>query len=264
MTLVAARAIATSTLAARRSLSSVASTSLTRRIAPTSVLTPVLPRLALAPLRHHQLFRVFAYIRPLSTSSHRTAQQVFKENVKFEEPSGSSSSGSPPPEGEEVVPQGLGARLKYLFKTYGWYALGVYTLYSTIDFTFAFGLIHFIGADHVREWVKSAKLWIWGGEKPTPQELADAKSEADEQDKDLKEGGWDGVVAMVILAYTVHKTLFLPFRIGATAATTPPLVKWLRTKGWAGGAGTRRAVSQVQEKLRERSVQKAAKPVNAN
>jgi hypothetical protein len=41
-------------------------------------------------------------------------------------------------------------------------------------------------------------------------------------------------------------------RIGLTAAFTPRIVNWLRAKGWAGGAGTRRAVQEMRERLRDR------------
>lgn len=50
----------------------------------------------------------------------------------------------------------------------------------------------------------------------------------------------------------MHKTLFLPLRVGLTAYLTPRLVGWLRTRGWAGGEGTRRAGREIRERLKER------------
>ena len=38
---------------------------------------------------------------------------------------------------------------------------------------------------------------------------------------------------MLVLTSTIHKTLFLPVRIGLTAAFMPCLVAWLSRKGWA-------------------------------
>lgn len=63
--------------------------------------------------------------------------------------------------------------------------------------------------------------------------------------------GSEGLYAMVVLAYTVHKTLFLPFRAGLTIALTPRLVRWLHTKGWAGGGGALKAVGHMKDKLRK-------------
>jgi hypothetical protein len=55
---------------------------------------------------------------------------------------------------------------------------------------------------------------------------------------------------MLVLAYTIHKTLFFPVRVGLTAGLTPKLVGWLSRRGWAGGAGTRRAAMEMRDKLR--------------
>ena len=63
-------------------------------------------------------------------------------------------------------------------------------------------------------------------------------------------GGSEGIWAMVVLAYTIHKTLFLPVRVGLTAAVTPRLVGWLRSRGWAGSAGTKRAAQEMRERIR--------------
>jgi hypothetical protein len=56
---------------------------------------------------------------------------------------------------------------------------------------------------------------------------------------------------MLVLAYIVHKT-FLPIRMGLTAVCTPRLVNWLRARGWVGGEGTRRAVQEMRDRLRDR------------
>lgn len=63
-------------------------------------------------------------------------------------------------------------------------------------------------------------------------------------------GGQEGLYAMLVLAYTVHKTLFLPVRVGLTAALTPKLVGWLGRRGWAGGAGTKRAAQEFRDRIR--------------
>ncbi|KZV81101.1 hypothetical protein EXIGLDRAFT_592138, partial [Exidia glandulosa HHB12029] len=116
----------------------------------------------------------------------------------------------------------LKGRLKHLFKTYGWYALGVYAFISIFDFGLSFAAINLVGAEHVREWAARAKALVF---TPSPE----AAHEAEEAKKSGVNGGlW----AMLLLAYTLHKTVFLPVRIGLTATVTPPLVRWLRTRGW--------------------------------
>lgn len=75
----------------------------------------------------------------------------------------------------------------------------------------------------------------------------------EEMTKIVATGGQESLYAMLLLAFTVHKTLFLPVRIGVTAAFTPRLVKWLRAKGWAGGEGTRRAMHEMRERMRDRN-----------
>jgi N-terminal acetyltransferase 2 len=64
------------------------------------------------------------------------------------------------------------------------------------------------------------------------------------------QGGREGLFAMIVLAWTIHKTIFLPVRVGLTAAFTPRLVNWLRARGWVGGEGTRRAAEEMRERLR--------------
>jgi hypothetical protein len=65
-------------------------------------------------------------------------------------------------------------------------------------------------------------------------------------------GGQEGLYAMLVLAYTIHKTLFFPIRVGLTAAFTPRFVAWLRKRGWAGSAGPRRAAQEMRERIRDR------------
>ena len=139
----------------------------------------------------------------------------------------------------------LGQRLKHLVRAYGWYALGVYIVVSTIDFSVAFAAINFLGAEYVSEIATSAKEWVFSlvsytPPAPTPSPDAAAASAS----------GNEGLYAMLVLAYTVHKTLFLPVRIGVTAAFTPRLVNWLRARGWAGSKGARQAMQDMRERAR--------------
>nr|GAT57694.1 predicted protein [Mycena chlorophos] len=135
-------------------------------------------------------------------------------------------------------------RLKHLFKSYGFYAIGVYAVLSVFDFGLSFGLITLIGAEYVEQMVQAAKDFVLGYIRTKPPEPG-----LDETDT-VPPGRREGLYAMLLLAYGVHKTLFLPFRVGLTAYLTPSLVRWLRQRGWAGGAGTLRAASHMRERLR--------------
>ncbi|VDC01680.1 unnamed protein product [Peniophora sp. CBMAI 1063] len=141
----------------------------------------------------------------------------------------------------------LAQKLKHLIRAYGWYALGVYIIVSAVDFSVAFAGINFLGAEYVSEIATSAKEWVFSlvnytPSPPTPSAEAAAAA--------ASSGGNEGLYAMLVLAYTVHKTLFLPVRIGVTAAFTPRLVHWLRARGWAGGKGTRQAVQDMRDRVR--------------
>ncbi|KAF5351818.1 hypothetical protein D9756_007375 [Leucocoprinus leucothites] len=161
---------------------------------------------------------------------------------------------SPPPSpnpSSNSLPQNatLSQRLKHLIKSYGWYALGVYLILSALDFGVAFVGINLLGAEYVSRIAAQAKHMMYNVLHSRPAEPG-----RDEIDRATHgdHGGSEGLYAMLVLAYTVHKTLFLPVRVGLTAAFTPRLVGWLRQRGWAGGAGTRRAAAEVREMMRER------------
>jgi N-terminal acetyltransferase 2 len=160
-----------------------------------------------------------------------------------------SSTSSDPPNATEAIP--LTQRLKTLMKAYGWYAVGVYAFVSIIDFTIVFAGINLVGADYVSSVVASAKAWLYGLIYSRPPEPG--RDEIEEVSQTMTAGGHEGLYAMLVLAYTLHKTLLLPLRIGLTAAFTPRIVNWLRARGWAGGEGTRRAMLEMRDRLRDRN-----------
>ncbi|KAK0225771.1 hypothetical protein IW262DRAFT_1430582 [Armillaria fumosa] len=160
-------------------------------------------------------------------------------------------SSSPHPSSDLPPNATLSQRLKHLIKSYGWYALGVYTVLSVIDFGVAFAGINLIGAQQVAQFTASAKeavLSIVHSRPPEP-----GQEDMDSTVRSVEQGGNEGLYAMLLLAYTIHKTLFVPVRIGLTAGLTPKLVGWLRQRGWAGGAGTRRAATEMRDRLRRNS-----------
>jgi len=135
-------------------------------------------------------------------------------------------------------------------KAYGWYAVGVYVAISTVDFAVAFVGINLLGAEYVSSAVASAKAWLLSLVYSRPPEPGREEMEVT-RGAGAGAGGQEGLYAMLVLAYIVHKT-FLPIRMGLTAVCTPRLVNWLRARGWVGGEGTRRAVQEMRDRLRDR------------
>ncbi|OCH93121.1 hypothetical protein OBBRIDRAFT_790592 [Obba rivulosa] len=157
-------------------------------------------------------------------------------------PTSPTDPAAPPPDAT------LSQRLKYLIKSYGWYALGVYLIIGVVDFGVVFAAVNILGADHVAHLAASVKEYVYGLINSTPPEPG--REEMDSAAAHSSGSGHEGLYAMLLLAYTVHKTLFLPVRVGLTAAFTPRLVGWLRTRGWAGGEGAKRAARHMRDKLR--------------
>jgi hypothetical protein len=132
-------------------------------------------------------------------------------------------------------------------KSYGFYALGVYLAIGVVDFSIAFAAINFLGADQVSKvttYIKGTVEEMWHGSSPD-----DSPDSAVNGRESVHGGGREGLYAMIILAWTVHKTLFLPFRAGLTVAITPKFVRWLRVKGWTGS----RAATQIRERLKRKA-----------
>jgi hypothetical protein len=156
---------------------------------------------------------------------------------------------TPPPHndpGSPLPPNAtLSQRLSHLIKSYGWYALGVYVVLSALDFTVAFAGINLLGAEQVASFAAYVKETAMAFLHTKPAEPG-----RDELDSpSAGDASQDGLYATLVLAYTIHKTLFVPVRIGLTAALTPRLVGWLRARGWAGGEGARRAARQMRDKI---------------
>lgn len=167
------------------------------------------------------------------TRSARPVQKRLFQNFTARLAKSTSSDDIPPHSLPEDAT--ISQKLKHLIKSYGWYALGVYLVFSALDFGVAFAAINLLGAEQVSAVAATVKTSLYGAFNSKPPEPGKEEIET------ASGSGHEGLYAMLVLAYTIHKTLFLPFRVGLTAAFTPRLVGWLRVRGWAGGAGTRRA-----------------------
>lgn len=163
---------------------------------------------------------------------------------------------SPRAGGEDDTKLPLTARLKVLIKSYGWYAVGVYLALSVVDFSIAFAAVNLLGAAQVGRataYVKGAVLeMIHGAGVGISSEDSPDGAINGRESTTGGTGGNEGLYAMIVLAYTVHKTLFMPIRVGLTMAITPKLVRWLRIRGFTGQGGATRAAGQLRQNLRRK------------
>lgn len=183
-------------------------------------------------------------LSPLSQRSWAPRIRLFKSSSSsLHSSSDSSSSHSTAGPGPDAS---LSQRLKHLIKSYGWYALGVYLILSALDFSVAFAAINILGAEQVSKVTYAIKDYFMTFINTTPPEPGTQGI------GQSPPSGREGLYAVIVLAYTVHKTLFLPVRVGLTAAVTPRLVSWLTKRGWVGGAGAKRAAQEMRERVRIR------------
>ncbi|KII92331.1 hypothetical protein PLICRDRAFT_37097 [Plicaturopsis crispa FD-325 SS-3] len=205
-----------------------------RTLAPR--ITPILP-----------IARLSARQSPLTGGSRSSQTRLF---THFSARLSSSPPPSPSSQDTQLPPNAsLSQKLKHLIKSYGWYALGVYIILSALDFGVAFAGINLLGAEYVSRVAASAKELVADYLPSRPPEPG---REEVESASSRSGSSQEGLYAMLVLAYTIHKTLFLPVRVGLTAGLTPKLVKWLRARGWAGGEGTRRATHEIRERIRNK------------
>ncbi|GAA5890415.1 hypothetical protein JCM8208_004864 [Rhodotorula glutinis] len=187
----------------------------------------------------------------------------------------SSSSNTEPNDPDDSSKVPLTQRIKYLFRKHGWTALVVYLVLSAADFAACFLVISAIGADRVRDaedWVLGHLGWRrqsddgsepagkWrravdgfrerraahaaihpkGHDAHPSPAAAQAVSEG-ATPREVREAERKGRSAAstyattAVLAYAVHKTLLLPFRVGVTVAVTPRVVRTLQSWGWKVG-----------------------------
>ncbi|CAM0140238.1 DUF1279 superfamily [Umbelopsis sp. WA50703] len=116
---------------------------------------------------------------------------------------------------------GTKQKLKAFMKKYGPVGVGVYLSLSAVDLSLTMLAISFTGAERVKQvedWVMTKiKNSVGLEHKISPNKKTDEKPSL-----------W----AIFVIAYGIHKTVFLPFRLGLTAAITPFLAKKLRQMGF--------------------------------
>lgn len=197
-------------------------------------------------------YRTFSSVQPQRAHTAQSKLSHREEKDERYNEGNDQEDGSPPPKSAY-------ARFKLLTKKYGWYALGMYTLLSTIDFSLTFLMVHALGVERIEPlWTKLLYKYrvIRHGEEEaiklqneTVKERAeDKKKEEEERAKGVKKGYWGSRTfwAEAVLAYGIHKTALLPFRAGLTVAWTPKVVNWLASRGWIGKVSTIQCESMGQ------------------
>ena len=179
--------------------------------------------------------------QPSSSSSNSESDSTQSQSER-------ESESGPEPESDGPPPKSAYARFKLLTKKYGWYALGMYTALSSVDFSLSFLLVHALGVERISPLFESGMYQYrrirFGAEEAArlgaeAREKARADKEHAEREvaEGKKAGGYWGsrtFWAELVLAYGIHKTALLPFRAGLTVAWTPKVVGWLTARGWIG------------------------------
>ncbi|GAA6009223.1 hypothetical protein JCM10207_004314 [Rhodosporidiobolus poonsookiae] len=250
-----------SSLVLRQLSSSSRSPSLASALARNALATPPTP---LPPLLAHWASTRTPLVPFFSSSYSTTSAQPPSPSQH------SSSQSTPPPPEQDDTKAPLTQRIKILFRKHGWTALVVYLVLSALDFGLCFLLIYAVGADKVRaaeDWVLDNLGWrrkdgdddhpgrirqavqgwknrhghgeaktvgtdqkalVGGGEAHAPVEAAVASVKQDDK-------GYSALATTAVLAYAIHKTALLPFRVGVTVAITPKVVRTLQSWGWKVG-----------------------------
>ncbi|CDZ97093.1 Predicted membrane protein [Phaffia rhodozyma] len=142
-----------------------------------------------------------------------------------------------PNEGQNSESVSLSQRLKALFKKYGWWAIGVYTVFSVIDFSIAFAGVSYFGIDKVQRFERRVLDWAkqtvgWTDDKSLNEAVEDKVDQAKQVVKDESKG--NGLWSVIVVSYAIHKVLFLPFRVTLTGMVLPSFVARMTRLGWAG------------------------------
>ncbi|KAJ9479391.1 putative N-terminal acetyltransferase 2 [Pseudozyma hubeiensis] len=198
-----------------------------------------------APTRLTSASRIILSSRSISTttSSSNTSSSSKPSTPPQPEPE-SEDTDSPPPKAT------LRERLKFLTRRYGWWALGVYLLASSVDFSLTFLAIHLLGADHIRSLESSLRKSIG------------LEQRSEDPDESSQPGNKSSTIwTEAVLAYTIHKTLLLPVRVAFTAAVTPSFVKWLVKMGWA--KANHQVKASVGRKAADKAIQDVVRRNNA-
>lgn len=122
---------------------------------------------------------------------------------------------------QQLPPQQPVSRTKQFMKKYGYVGIGVYLALGTVDLATTMAIISVKGANRVKEaedyMIGKAKGWIGMEHTPLEQNQVHEKP---------------SLTSIFVIAYGIHKTVLLPFRLSLTAAITPAVARRLKNWGW--------------------------------
>jgi hypothetical protein len=121
--------------------------------------------------------------------------------------------------------------LKELTKKYGWTALGVYFCLSALDLPIAYIMVHSMGKERVQEVEMAVKGFF--GLSTKPEDLATPQETTESGDKNESQRSL--FLTELALAYAIHKSVFIFFRLPLAAAITPWAAKTLQKWGFRIG-----------------------------
>lgn len=132
--------------------------------------------------------------------------------------------------------------LKALMKEYGYSALGVYLVLSVLDLPICYAMVHTAGREKIEYYENKVKQYFGYGKSDEElqriQEINKIEEAKEQQDAPQDESSlfsWFSWTEFVI-AYGIHKSVFIFVRVPLTAALTPTIVKTLR--GWGFKIGS--------------------------
>lgn len=139
--------------------------------------------------------------------------------------------------------------IKALVKEYGYSALGVYLFLSMLDLPLCYMLVHSLGKERIEVYENKLKQTFGFGktddELRSMQEINKIEEATHEAGRGAESGSAESLIGSpfgwfswteFVLAYGIHKSLFIFVRVPLTAALTPSIVKMLR--GWGFKIGT--------------------------
>ncbi|CCG80620.1 putative Peptide alpha-N-acetyltransferase Nat2 [Taphrina deformans PYCC 5710] len=141
----------------------------------------------------------------------------------------------------------LTGKIKELSRKYGRAALGVYLGISLVDFGVAFAAVHSLGTERIgayedaffktiKEWTGYKKTTVNQVQQASEGVVEDTAAQAHQKTGAGKASLWTEVV----IAYGIHKALFIFIRVPITVAITPSIVKGLVKRGWNIGPAAAR------------------------
>lgn len=140
----------------------------------------------------------------------------------------------------------LGGKIKDLSRKYGKAAVFVYLGISLVDFGVAFAAVHSLGTERIGAYEDAAfkKIKEWTGYSRSQvnqvqQAMDEVVTTVDETTKSPSQatvtGNKSSLWTEIVIAYGIHKALFIFARVPITVAITPSIVKGLVKRGWKIG-----------------------------